>query len=1204
MQVDLPEALLLPDEAPEAFDAPPPVAGGAAAGGAASGHHDGGQGLADTPAAEVAQQIALPEPLDRVVQPLRFAWRSAESVAFARQAQQLKRKSDKLASTTGKLTDATDKLRIVSATIPGAGRLISGSASSSSGQVGRIRQLRPEHFAALSFSVFFPPRIGQFLGIKHKRLVCFGCGMLLSRQSAALQLALDNARRFAAAGGAAARAIAEERRFVGVVYSHEWDEASGMFRLHRQQIAGVRPSAAAAHVETMVQRGAVTFSSEALLQGRRSSWQEEWICAPLVVQGVSAADLLPGLRRGMPAHLQWEKPETLAAAVGPIDMYCFSPIGDRASSNCLLQKYFGSIWESRIGPMTAWRVLYFPESCQVHSHHRAKASLLELRPHVLRHHGMSSLLRLQGVRGRIAASLEQLVAQKCRCSDSRSPAAEGKLHVFLDVLFELDGPHHQRRTGFSVFRQDLQTLLEMLGDSFAPGDELLVHRCRRGASGQLCCDGPEHTTERMTAAIGNVLLGSADLLPSESRWTHTLPSFCRSLLRAALAGVGIEAFRSALLGAPAPPNVDVSVDDTAMADYIVKLNGVRSQRVHSYLSSEGMVPQLVILTLIMSTIDRLLYAMIGGADRAAPAAKVAVLLDRDSSLVGSTLAQLLQMLVSWVAPDPLRRPMCVAEMLKAPLRSVEFADWARRQILLANTAISRRYEQKYGQWPYKLVRIFDEKWNESDRRDIAEELIAARRCCLDSFGFGVRNRFPSVPLLLSPMARACLRSAFEGLRLTTDLSERQNAEMTACRPSRAAGRDFEFYSRLAVVRQARAIHLQRGGADPHRPRDIRSSLAGEQLRICPFLCPPSGPRASASLPCPPPGPAEASPSAVVAASSSSGIDAQGLRISADASRLVPLADDAMCDAVVVDKLGVAPATPREEESAAQPSRRGLNPKLMFINQFLASSKQALGGRSLTKTELADARARAVERWEALPDKGAWVGLFRNRQDERIRNSGRQPESVAGTLYTGIWGGGIRASPCSAQEMFEHHCLRGGWPNDSEVHREKPSNMTPDTEVRFSDHVDYRCFGCLRSASGACRAGLPDKRKFEMIEQGLHNLLTTLPREQVQAGGVFILVEGATQDGRVARELAFVTGVMWTPRSFDVTLCDFGSVADAHAQPLSLPFLCRLRERECAVTDRFTVLASETSGTFVARIADTYVRAMLYLAGYKVAWQPS
>lgn len=149
------------------------------------------------------------------------------------------------------------------------------------------------------------------------------------------------------------------------------------------------------------------------------------------------------------------------------------------------------------------------------------------------------------------------------------------------------------------------------------------------------------------------------------------------------------------------------------------------------------------------------------------------------------------------------------------LRSAGFADWARRQILLASTAISRRYEQIYGQWPYKLSRMFGFKWGESDRRSVVEELLTARRRCLGCFGFGARGRFPPVQRLLSPMARASLRSASEALRLTTDVSERQNAEMSAC-PSRAAGRDFVFYSRLSDVRQARAIHVQRGGGDPHQ----------------------------------------------------------------------------------------------------------------------------------------------------------------------------------------------------------------------------------------------------------------------------------------------------------------------------------------------------------------------------------------------------
>ncbi len=79
------------------------------------------------------------------------------------------------------------------------------------------------------------------------------------------------------------------------------------------------------------------------------------------------------------------------------------------------------------------------------------------------------------------------------------------------------------------------------------------------------------------------------------------------------------------------------------------------------------VHELGVYVPIHDCADALLWSMIGGADRSKPAAKLFDLLDRDTSLIGKTMAGLLGLLSNWSVGGPLRVPWMILDMLGAPL---------------------------------------------------------------------------------------------------------------------------------------------------------------------------------------------------------------------------------------------------------------------------------------------------------------------------------------------------------------------------------------------------------------------------------------------------------------------------------------------------------------------------------------------------------
>lgn len=138
--------------------------------------------------------------------------------------------------------------------------------------------------------------------------------------------------------------------------------------------------------------------------------------------------------------------------------------------------------------------------------------------------------------------------------------------------------------------------------------------------------------------------------------------------------------------------------------------------------------------------------------------------------------------------------------------------------------VSRRYEVKFSTWPFRLHVLCSENCDPEEKRAVAEDLVQSNRCCLDIFAAGVRLRFATVQQLLSPEAAATFKVTFANVRLSTDLSERMNAEITAAKPSRGNTRDFSHFSRESLLKQARIVHMQRGGEDPLRPVGLRAAL--------------------------------------------------------------------------------------------------------------------------------------------------------------------------------------------------------------------------------------------------------------------------------------------------------------------------------------------------------------------------------------------
>ena len=99
-------------------------------------------------------------------------------------------------------------------------------------------------------------------------------------------------------------------------------------------------------------------------------------------------------------------------------------------------------------------------------------------------------------------------------------------------------------------------------------------------------------------------------------------------------------------------------DDTALAEYLTKLNGMRATRVKTYLSEDSTFHDMAVYVLRLRVSDERMYEMLGGADRGTPPCKAEALLDRQGSSVDQTLTCLRKSIdTPWVL-HPTTLPLC------------------------------------------------------------------------------------------------------------------------------------------------------------------------------------------------------------------------------------------------------------------------------------------------------------------------------------------------------------------------------------------------------------------------------------------------------------------------------------------------------------------------------------------------------------------
>ncbi|CAK0911167.1 unnamed protein product, partial [Prorocentrum cordatum] len=329
-------------------------------------------------------------------------------------------------------------------------------------------------FTLASQAVFAKLKKKLNIGVKHQRLQTVAVSIHRLRQEKAPSHVWHNSERALKGEGSA-------RRVVHLSIGHMWDEVevkqawrpSKKYRVMRKNVA----------MPALVQRSTVNLSLANVNRERGQQYQRYWLAQPVEVCGTKAKDLLPGTKKGIPTQADCQDFDILTNLLGSVSSFAFQPMCDRASANISILK----VWANQSDLLTdqfpdiAQKVLYFPDTCGIHAHHRGKLKVKGLRKHTMRHYSIASMSRYRGNLSRCIAGIETPVEDKLHREVGPAGPFPDTLEAVADTLYDCNAEHHTRPRkdgkgrGESQLLKDLKELIVVANGSLSA--DTWTHHC-------------------------------------------------------------------------------------------------------------------------------------------------------------------------------------------------------------------------------------------------------------------------------------------------------------------------------------------------------------------------------------------------------------------------------------------------------------------------------------------------------------------------------------------------------------------------------------------------------------------------------------------------------------------------------------------------------------------------------------------------------
>ena len=167
-----------------------------------------------------------------------------------------------------------------------------------------------------------------------------------------------------------------------------------------------------------------------------------------------------------------------------------------------------------------------------------------------------------------------------------------------------------------------------------------------------------------------------------------------------------------------------------------------------------------------------------------------------------------------------------------------------------------------------------------------------------------------------------------------------------------------------------------------------------------------------------------------------------------------------------------------------------------------------------------------------------------------------------------------------------------------------SFVHPDFSIDFSEDASVALWSLGRRPHNVDSSKVKFPRALSIAEAGLLNFVQhQCGKELSDSSQVMVMLEGPTSaaaDAGYWRFVGIVTGTCWSPRLFDVAVCEFQDDQDRASCTLGLPSLVVITTSLCRSAPAFAGVKFLTSDEMVQLVTDSLPhRIELYSASYTV-----
>lgn len=603
----------------------------------------------------------------------------------------------------------------------------------------------------------------------------------------------------------------------------QWDETSQRLRPFKDTKGGARSTRM--HVASQVMVCSGFFRTSVHERGGNTSITEDpWHARPLRLFGQDTNYILHGLATALPIGFSTRTVEDI---LSKSDAFLVCIAMDRASVNFTSAAWITQWLRDEFGD----RAMVYPELCVSHGCSLVKQRCPVSKGLATSLYSFTRWLRVSRNFDDFSQAIHDLIAENMEVRQEQRP-----VNAFADSMRVVECLYGCQSSTFlwranskgklekTRLLQDLESLCKVI-DLSACGKSIIFfnlvgpesdeHLVEGKSVGSQITASREEAVERVAEALLSVLMGSAWVTCTESRWTHVATTVKRFLL-------GMAPF-SLLVGAMRYVQVRWDLNMTMEEELAALIkqdaqdfssrNKVRLLRMIRTFDQPHVKCHLCLLLIVGGCVENVQYALLGHA-KARARARLGDLLHPGKSPIVQCQRDLYALAQDFHSRDG-------SPWFLLAIFGIDFGDQkvrmeARRHILQLSAGMLHVFELRYAGWPHQLAWLTFPESTPLVKQTVFRAFRRHSKDCLDSFSRSLMNLCAD-EVGISTKGMLVI-SSWLASSVSIDFSERTHAALRRDLTSSGGAANFADAADRLLVRQFVADFVELGGVDPASAR--------------------------------------------------------------------------------------------------------------------------------------------------------------------------------------------------------------------------------------------------------------------------------------------------------------------------------------------------------------------------------------------------